>query len=70
MASQAKFSIRVQANRGSSRVSYSTNGKYISLQTNGISDDLVQQPVLTTASAKAFWLAVLAIVQADVEAMT
>jgi hypothetical protein len=69
MASQAKLTVRVTSQRGSSAISYSTSGRYINLPTNAISDDLTRQPIQPTSSAKAFWLSVLAVVTADVNAM-
>ena len=69
MASQAKLRIRVSAARGSSTISYSTTGRYISLQTNGINDVLAREPIQQTISSKAFWLSVLAAVTADINAL-
>jgi hypothetical protein len=69
MASQAKLTVRVTSQRGSSGISYSTKGRYINLPTNAISDDLPRQPIQPTSSAKAFWLSVLAVVTADINAM-
>lgn len=69
MANQAKLTVRVTSQRGSSGISFSTAGRYISLPVNGISADLTRQPVQPTASAKAFWLSVLAIVSAEVSAL-
>lgn len=69
MANQAKLTVRVTSQRGSSGVSFATSGRYINLPTNGISADLVQQAVQPTASAKAFWLSVLAIVTAQITAL-
>lgn len=69
MANQAKLTVRVTSQRGSSGVSFSTSGRYINLPTNGIAADLVQQPIQPTASAKAFWLSVLAIVNAQITAL-
>lgn len=69
MANQAKLTLRVTSQRGSSGISFSTAGRYISLPTNGISADLVRQPVQPTSSAKAFWLSVLAIVTAQISAL-
>jgi hypothetical protein len=68
MASRAQLSIRVTSARGSSRIQYSTNGRYVSLPTNGIGDVLAQQPIQPTSSAQAFWASVLAIVTADIAA--
>ena len=68
MASQAKITIRVTSSRGASAVSYSTSGRYISLATNILGNDLSRQPILPTSTDKAFWESVLAIVQADITA--
>lgn len=68
MASKSEIVIRVYARRGSTLVQYSTKGKYVSFQTAGLTDSLPRQPILSTASLQAFWLAVLAIVQADITA--
>lgn len=69
MANQAKMTVRVTSQRGSSGVSFSTAGRYINLPTNGVSADLTRQAVQPTASAKAFWQSVLAIVVAQVNAL-
>jgi hypothetical protein len=69
MASQAKLTVRVTSQRGSSAIRYSTGGRYISLPTNALSDQLLRQPVQPTSSAKAFWLSVLDVVTADINAM-
>jgi hypothetical protein len=68
MASQAVLVIRVTSQRGSSRITYATKGKYINLATNGISDDLAKQPIQPTSSAQAFWESVIPIVLADITA--
>ena len=68
MATQAKLTIRVTSQRAGSTINFSTAGRYISLPVNGITDTLTKQPVLTTASAQAFWLQVLPLVQAAIEA--
>ncbi len=69
MANQAKLTVRVTSQRGSSGVSFSTAGRYINLPTNGISATLVQQPIQPTASAKAFWLSVLTIVNEQISGL-
>jgi len=61
--------IRVGSSRGASSIDFSTKGKYISLPTNGISEDLPRQPIQPTSSAKAFWLSVLGVVTAQVNAL-
>jgi hypothetical protein len=68
MATQAKMTIRVTSSRGASNITVSTSGRYISLPVNTVSADLPREPVFTTASAKAFWEAVLPIVSAAVTA--
>jgi len=68
MAAQAKITIRVTSSRGASSISYSTSGRYVSLATNILGSDLVRQPILPTSTDKAFWEAVLAIVNADIVA--
>jgi hypothetical protein len=68
MAAQAKLTIRVGSARGSSRISYSTGGRYISLATNILGNTLMRQPIQPTSSDKAFWESVLAIVNADIAA--
>jgi len=68
MASQAVITIRVQASRGASRISYTTKGRYVSLATNGLTDILPRQPIMPTSSPQAFWEAVIPIVLADITA--
>lgn len=68
MANQAKMTITVTAQRGASRINFSTKGRYISLPVNGISADLARQPVQPTANALAFWQSVIAIVTAELPA--
>lgn len=70
MATSAALRIRVTSSRGASRIDYSTKGRYVSLPVNGISDVLARQPILPTASAEAFWAAVLSLVSADVTGQT
>lgn len=66
MANLAKMTVRVTASRGASTVSFSTAGKYISLQVNGINQSMPRSPIQPTSSSGAFWRAVLAQVQAQV----
>lgn len=68
MASNPKLTIRVQAARGSTTISYTTNGRYVSFTTAGLGNTLPKQQLLTTASQKAFWLEVVGLVQADITA--
>lgn len=69
MAAPAKLTIRVDAARTSATVRFSTTGRYLALTTGGINEQLLAQPVQPTASAKAFWLSVLAIVQAELNTL-
>lgn len=69
MATPAKMTIRVDAARASSTVRISTAGRYLSLNTNQISEQLLSQPVQPTSSDKAFWLSVLAIVTAELNTL-
>jgi hypothetical protein len=69
MASRSAFNITVTSNRGSSNVTAVSKGRYVSFPTNGINLNMPKQPILTTVSLKAYWLQVLAIVTAQVEAL-
>jgi len=69
MASTAKLEIRVTASRGASTISYVTKGRYVSFTTSGLTDTLTGQPIQPTTSLSAFWLSVLAIVQAEITAL-
>lgn len=69
MASKAEIKIRVTSSRGSSTISYTTNGRYVSFNTGGLTDTLMGQPIQPTTTLPAFWLSVLAIVQADITAL-
>ena len=68
MANQAKIVIRVGSSRGASSISYSTSGRYVSLATNVLGNDLTRQPIQPTSNGRAFWESVLAIVTADIAA--
>ncbi len=68
MASVAKLTIRVDASRNYSTIRYSTGGVYRSLRVGDVQDQMNLQPVFTTAGSKAFWDAVLPLVQADIAA--
>lgn len=69
MATKAEIVIRVTSARGSSTISYTTKGRYVSFTTSGLTDQLLKQPIQPTTSLAAFWLSVLAIVQADITAL-
>lgn len=64
MATPSKFTIRVGQARSSSDISVSTTGTYAGTAVNTITFQLINQPVQPNASAKVFWTAVLAAVQA------
>lgn len=64
MATPSKMTIRVDSARGRSTVRVATSGRYLSLTTNTIGTELLAQPVQPTASEKAYWLSVVAIVTA------
>jgi hypothetical protein len=68
MATGSKLTIRVSSARGSSTVSYTTNGRYVSFTTAGLTNTLQKQPILPTASLAGFWTEVIALVQADITA--
>lgn len=69
MATPAKMVISVGSSRGASSVAVSTKGRYISLPTNDIAIDSPRQPIQPTSTSKAFWLSVLALVTAEVNAL-
>lgn len=68
MANTSKITIRVSHARAHTTITYRTNGQYYRLTTAGFSRDLTNQPVITSSSISAFWLVVLAAVQADMTA--
>jgi hypothetical protein len=68
VANQSKFTIRVTAARGSSKVEYRTTGRYISLLTGDVAGHMLRQPIFGTAGSKAFWDAILPLVAADIAA--
>lgn len=65
MASSAKIVITVGSTRGASSVRISSKGRYISTPVNGYQRELLGQPIQPTSSQSAFWLSVLALVQAN-----
>jgi hypothetical protein len=69
MATKAEIVIRVTSSRGASTVSYTTKGRYVSFTTAGLTAQLLKQPIQPTTSLAAFWLSVLAIVQAEILAL-
>lgn len=68
MAARAKLTITVTASRNYSTIRYSTGGTYRSLIVGDVQDDMQLQPTFTTSGSKAFWEAVLPLVQADITA--
>lgn len=68
MANQASITVRVTAARGSSTISYTTKGRYVSFTTSGYQRQLLQEPVQPTSSLDAFWASVLNEVLADMAA--
>lgn len=68
MANQATLKIYVRSARGSSKITYSTSGRYVSLITNAVGNVMPQQAVQPTSSADAFWESVIGLVLADIEA--
>lgn len=69
MASRSAFNITVTSNRGSSNISAVSKGRYVSFPTNGVNLNLPKQPIMPTTSLKDYWLSVLAIITAQVEAL-
>jgi hypothetical protein len=69
MASKAELVVRVTSARGSSKITYSTKGRYVSFTTAGLSEQLLGQPIQPTSSLEAFWLSVLALVQANITSL-
>lgn len=68
MATKAEITIRVTSARGSSKVTYTTKGRYVSFTTSGYQRQLLSQPIQSTTSLEAFWAGVLATVQGDIVA--
>lgn len=66
MASTARLVITVRAARGSSTISYSTKGRYISFIANTLTNILSGQPIQPTSSPQAFWGSVLDAVETDI----
>lgn len=69
MATKAQMTLRVTKSRSNSAVALRTIGSYAGLAVNTIDLDLAGQPLYTTASAKDYWLAVLAAATAAVQAL-
>lgn len=69
MANTAGMRITVGSSRGASSLRISTSGRYISLAANDIAVDAPRQPIQPTTSSKAFWLSILALATAQVQAL-
>ena len=63
-----KITIYVNAARGSSSISYSTAGRYVSLLTADVGNQMPRQPLQPTSGSRAFWESVIALVVADITA--
>lgn len=70
MAIGARLTIRVKSSRGGSTIQYSTNGRYVSLSTNTLTNILASQPIQPTSSQQAFWGSVLDAVEQDITGHT
>lgn len=68
MATKAEITVRVTSARGSSKVSYTSKGRYVSFTTAGYQRQLLGQPIQPTTSLEAFWANVIGAVLADMEA--
>lgn len=69
MATTARMDVRVTSTRGASKVVISTYGKYVSTPVNTVEITAAGQPLITTATNKAFWQQVLGIVTTQVNAL-
>ena len=65
----SKITVTVTASNAASKLIVSTSGRYKRLPTNTVSFYLPGQPLYTTTSEKAYWTAVLAVVQAQIAAL-
>lgn len=66
MSAQAKLIIRVTSTRGGSNFQFTSSGSYVSTPMNGYNVALPGQAIQPTADQRAFWLSVLAVVQAQI----
>lgn len=66
MSIGARLTIRVRSSRGGSTIQYSTNGRYVSLNTNTLANILQSQPIQPTSTQQAFWGAVIDAVEQDI----
>lgn len=68
MATRSKFTITITKTANSSTVQYSTKGRYGQISTNTLGQLLRAQPLFTTSTPQAYWVAVLNAVLAAVTA--
>lgn len=66
MAVRAGLRITVTQTRSASTINYSTQGRYGAINVNTVADLMRGQPLFTTASAPAFWAAVVQAVLTDI----
>lgn len=69
MATKAQLTLRVTKSRTQSVLVVRTTGTYAALSVNDVDVDMPGQPLYTTSTSKAFWLAVLAAATSAVEAL-
>lgn len=62
----SKITVTVTASNAASKLVVSTSGRYKRLPTNTVSFYLPGQPLYTTTSEKAYWTAVLSVVQEQI----
>ena len=65
----SKMTVTVTASNAASKLIVSTSGRYKRLVTNTVSFYLPNQPLYTSTSEKAYWTAVLGVVQAQIAAL-
>lgn len=65
MSTKAELTITVTSSRGASNIRISGKGRYVSLQTNGLSIYAPRQAIQPTASLGTFWRSVIALAQAE-----
>lgn len=65
----SKLTVTVTGSNAASKLVVSTSGRYKRLVTNTVSFYLPGQPLYTTTSEKAYWTAVLGVVQAQIAAL-
>jgi hypothetical protein len=66
MAAESKITIRVSSTRAGTTVRYSTTGRYLRLQTNGLNGVLMNQGTQPNDTSQHFWEAILPLVQAAI----